>query len=254
MKKILVIGIGSGHPEQLTIQAVNALNQTDVFFFMDKGPHKQALNGLRRALCERYISARDYRIIETPNPERMPGQDDYLKSVEQLNTDKQAVFARLIGAQLREDECGAFMVWGDPSLYDSTLRILDALLASGQAVFEYEVIPGITSVQALTARHKIPLNTIGGAVHVTTGRRLHQGMTGDADSVVVLLDADNSHRHVDQALHIYWGAYLGTAEEILISGALGDVAEQIIQTREAAREANGWIMDTYVLKRGGPAN
>ena len=42
MKKVLVIGIGVGDPDQLTVQAVQAMNRTDVFFVMDKGPPRQA--------------------------------------------------------------------------------------------------------------------------------------------------------------------------------------------------------------------
>ena len=37
---------------------------------------------------------------------------------------------------------------------------------------DYDVIPGITAIQALTARHRIPLNDIGEPVLITTGRRL----------------------------------------------------------------------------------
>jgi precorrin-6A synthase len=37
MHKLSVIGIGVGHPEQLTVQAIEALNRVDVFFVMDKG-------------------------------------------------------------------------------------------------------------------------------------------------------------------------------------------------------------------------
>ena len=43
MKKILIIGIGAGNPDYVTMQAVNALNQVDVFFIMDKGPSKAKL-------------------------------------------------------------------------------------------------------------------------------------------------------------------------------------------------------------------
>ena len=37
MKKILIIGIGAGDPDYMTVQAINALNRADVFFVMDKG-------------------------------------------------------------------------------------------------------------------------------------------------------------------------------------------------------------------------
>lgn len=250
MKKILVIGIGAGDPDYLTIQAIKALNQADVFFILDKGESKDKLIALRRLILERYIDAgRAYRIAEASNPERERDTPDYDASIDSLNRDKQAVFEQLIG-QLDDGETGAFLVWGDPSLYDSTLRILDGVIASGQRL-AYDVIPGITSVQALTARHRIPLNQIGRAVQITTGRRLRQGWPDGVDSVVVMLDAQDSYRHVvDQDLHIYWGAYVGTADEILIAGKLADVAERIVQTRAAARQANGWIMDSYLLRRG----
>ena len=50
-------------------------------------------------------------------------------------------------------------------------------------------------------------------------------------------------------MEIYWGAYLGTPDEILISGKLADVADEIQRRRAEARRANGWIMDTYLMRR-----
>ncbi|MFW9266730.1 precorrin-6A synthase (deacetylating) [Pseudomonas sp. NR3] len=250
MKKLLVIGIGAGDPDHLTMQAVKALNQVDVFFLMDKGPAKDGLLDLRREICRRYIADHSYRFVEASSPERERGDSDYAGTVTELNRAKQAIFEGLIDEQLSDGQCGGFLVWGDPSLYDSTLRILQAILDSGRCAFEFEVIPGITSVQALAARHKVSLNTIGGSLEITTGRRLAAGQVGDAQSVVVMLDAQDAYRQVrDPDLHIYWGAYVGTADEILVAGRLGDVADDIERTRQAARQANGWIMDTYLLRR-----
>jgi precorrin-6A synthase len=223
-----------------------------VFFLLEKGSAKEKLLDLRREICERYIEGRDYRFAAATNPERVRGDVDYRAAVADLNDDKQSVFEQLIGEHLHDGECGAFLVWGDPSLYDSTIRILNAILASGRFEFEYDVIPGITSVQALTARHKIPLNRIGKPVAITTGRRLSTGFPADTDSVVVMLDAENTYRQfVDDDVDIYWGAYLGTADEIIIAGRLQDVAEQIERVRGEARARHGWIMDTYLLRRGG---
>jgi precorrin-6A synthase len=55
------------------------------------------------------------------------------------------VYERLIRDELGDDESGAFLVWGDPSLYDSMLRIIDQVLARGAVAFAYEVIPGIAA-------------------------------------------------------------------------------------------------------------
>ncbi|ALI04688.1 precorrin-6A synthase (deacetylating) [Pseudomonas sp. FW306-02-F02-AA] len=250
MKQLLVIGIGAGNPEYITMQAVNALNRVDVFFLMDKGQSKDKLIDLRREICERYITDPAYRFVEADSPERVRGDVDYSASVVDLNRDKQQIFERLINEEMTDDECAAFLVWGDPALYDSTLRILQAILESGRCTFTFEVIPGISSVQALAAQHKVPLNRIGRSIEITTGRRLAAGQVSDADSLVVMLDAEDSYLQVaDQEQQIYWGAYLGTPDEILISGKLKDVAQEITRVRKAARLANGWIMDTYLLRK-----
>ena len=250
MKRLLVIGIGAGHPDYITMQAVKALNRVDVFFLMDKGQSKDKLIDLRREICARYITDRAYRFAEAHSPERERGEVDYIASVDELNRLKQQTFERLINDQLSDGQCGGFLVWGDPALYDSTVRILKAILASGTCAFEFEVIPGITSVQALAAQHKVPLNTIGRSIEITTGRRLAAGQVSDADSLVVMLDAEDSYQRVaDLQTQIYWGAYLGTPDEILISGRLADVAEEIERVRKAARAEHGWIMDTYLLRK-----
>ncbi|MCU7645806.1 precorrin-6A synthase (deacetylating) [Pseudomonas piscis] len=250
MKTVLVIGIGAGHPDYITIQAIKALNRCDVVFLMDKGPSKDSLIDLRRQLCERYLTERPYRFVEAQTPERERGEVDYQASVRALNRDKQQVFERLIDQELEEGQTGAFLAWGDPALYDSTLRILQRILAAGAVQFDYQVIPGITSVQALAAQHKVPLNRIGRSLEITTGRRLAAGQGGDADTRVVMLDAEDSYRQLrNQDLDIYWGAYLGTADEILIAGRLDEVADEIRRVRLEARQAHGWIMDTYLLRK-----
>jgi precorrin-6A synthase len=250
MKKILIIGIGAGDPDYLTVQAIRALNQVDVFFVMDKGVAKEKLIALRRLIIERFIDGNDYRIVEATSPERRRDEGDYRSAVDDLNRDKQAIFERLITDELRDDEVGAFLVWGDPSLYDSTIRILEAITKGGQHAFEYEVIPGISSVQALAARHKVPLNLIGRSVEITNGRGIAQGFPAHVDSVVVMLDSQNAYRHlVDEDLDIYWGAYVGTPDEILIAGRLHEVRDEIERVRTEARRKHGWIMDTYLLRR-----
>lgn len=257
MKKILIIGMGAGDPDYMTVQAINALNQVDVFFVMDKGAAKEKLVALRKQIIERFITNDRYRVVEATSPERRPddGASDYRLAVDELNRDKQRVFEKLISSELKDDEVGAFLVWGDPSLYDSTIRILNAILEAGQHVFDYEVIPGISSVQALAARHKVPLNLIGKSVQITNGRGIADGFPSNADSAVVMLDAQNAYKQLaDADLDIYWGAYVGTPDEVLIAGKLRDVMDDIERTRADARRRHGWIMDTYLLRKRSGCN
>ena len=250
MKTILIIGIGAGDPEYMTIQAVNALNRVDVFFMLDKGASKQKLISLRHEICRLYIKGRDYRFVDAASPEWERATQDYRATIDGLNQDKQALFERLIAAGMADGECGAFLVWGDPALYDSTIRIVEAIATGGAQDVEYEVIPGISAVQALAAKHKTTLNRIGESVEITTGRKLAEGFPDGADSVVVMLDAVNAYkRFADQDIDIFWGAYVGTPDEILISGKLKDVAGDIERVRAEARRTNGWIMDTYLMRR-----
>jgi len=250
MRRILIIGIGAGNPEYITIQAINALQRTDVLFITDKGADKADLVRLRKEICERYVPHRLHRVVEIPDPERDRTAQDYRAAVQTWHEKRAEVYETLILQHLAGTETGAFLVWGDPSLYDSTIRILTLIAARGKVAFEYEVIPGITSIQALAARHRITLNQIGEPFHVTTGRRLAADSAAVPGDTVVLLDGEYAFKNVaDQEVQIYWGAYLGTPDEILLSGRLQEVATAIEEIRADARARKGWIMDTYLLRK-----
>jgi precorrin-6A synthase len=248
MRKIFVIGIGAGDPDHMTMQAIKALNQVDVFFIPDKGTEKSALRDLRVSICERFIEDGNYRTIGVDVPQR-DSSSDYLSGVDQWHGRLADIYGGLFERELGDDEVGAVLVWGDPAIYDSTLRIIERVRASGLAL-EFEVIPGISSVQALAAKHRIALNRIGESVLLTTGRKLTEGFPEQAGSVVVLLDGAQAFASLaDQDLEIFWGAYLGTDHEILRSGKLVDVRDEILAVRKRAREQHGWIMDTYLLRK-----
>ncbi|MCV7102586.1 precorrin-6A synthase (deacetylating) [Mycobacterium palustre] len=245
-RHIHVIGIGAGNPEYLTVQAVEALNDTQVFFAMDKGEATSDLVALRRDICARFIRNPGYRFVELPDPQRS-ADGDYRGAVADWHAERARVWARAISTELGPDGVGAFLAWGDPSLYDSTLRILEAVKTeAAELEFSFDVIPGITAVQALTARHAIPLNDVGEPVLITTGRQLRaNGLTGSA---VVMLDAECSFQGCPPDTRIWWGAYLGTADELLVAGTVGEVGGRIAALRAEARARHGWIMDTYLLR------
>lgn len=252
MKTILIIGIGAGDPDYLTVQAIDALNHADVFFLLDKGADKAKLADARKAILARHVTGSNHRLVDATSPEWDRASDHYETTIAGLNDDKQTLYARLIASAMADGECGAFLVWGDPALYDSTIRIVEAIAAAAPGTLRYEVIPGISAAQALAARHKVPLNRIGEGVAITTGRRLAEGWPQGAGSVVVMLDAHNRFAALGpdaDDTEIFWGAYLGTPDEILIAGKVGEVADEIAEARAEARRRNGWIMDTYLLRR-----
>jgi precorrin-6A synthase len=250
MRRLLIIGIGAGDPEQVTVQAIKALNRADVFFVVDKGTDKQDLMLLRQEICERYIENRPYRMVSIPEPERDRRAPAYRQAVEQWRAERAGIWAGVIRDELPDGGCGALLVWGDPGLYDSTLAIVDQVIGISAMEIETEVIPGVSSAASLAARHRVSLTEVGKPLHVTTGRRLSEdGIPDGCDDVVVMLDASCAFTAVDPRTEIYWGAYVGTRDEILLAGTVGDVGDEIQAARSEARARKGWIMDTYLLRR-----
>jgi precorrin-6A synthase len=254
MRELLVVGMGPGHPDQITVQAVQALNRTDVFFRIDKGDAKSGLNAARDEILRRHVTRPGYRVVEIAEPPRDRSPDltsaGYRGAVRDWHEARAELIEAAIAAELGDDGVGAFLVWGDPSVYDSTLRIIDRLLARGAVAFTYTVIPGVTSVQALAAAHRVPLNRIGEPIHITPARRIAGGLPAGLDSAVVMLDSGFTAAGLDDPeLTVFWGAYLSTPDETLIRGPLAEVAEQITATRADLRSRHGWIMDTYLLRR-----
>ena len=246
-----MIGVGAGDPDYVTAQAARAMAAVDAFFVVEKGGDAGELAALRHALLERFVPDGRHRVVPVPDPPRDRAAVAYGAAVEDWRERRATAWEAALRDGLAEGEVGAFLVWGDPSLYDSTIDVLERIRAAGRVALDCEAIPGVSAIHALTARHRIPLNRVGGAVQITTGRRLAaDGWPGGVDDVVVMLDADCAFRHLDPAgVEIFWGAYLGTPDELLLAGPLAQAGPEIERVRAAARARKGWIMDTYLLRR-----
>ena len=250
----LVIGIGSGNPDHLTREAVAALNQVDVFLVADKGAAKHDLVELRKEICSAVITDDDYRVIEVPDPERGPDRErngaEYQSGVAGWHEARARRYAEIIATEVGDGGTIGLLVWGDPAIYDSTIRIVD-LIKNHAVDLNLAVIPGISSIQLLAARHKIILNRVGKPIHITTGRRLLDEYSPALGDVVVMLDGDlvcSELLHRFRDLTIYWGAQLGLADESLIAGHLSEVIKEIRAKRAAIRTLRGWVLDTYLLR------
>ena len=249
MIELFLIGIGTGNPDHLTLQAVKALNSVDLVLIPNKGAGKADLAELRRDICAQVLANPKTRIAEFSLPVRDADDPDYRHRVDAWHDAIAEVWKGTILAEIGGNGRVALLVWGDPSLYDSTLRIAERL--GRDLTIKVTVIPGITSMQALTAAHAIPLNDIGEPFQVTTGRQLRDnGWPAGVDTLVIMLDGECSFQVIDPAgVTIWWGAYVGMAEEIVLSGPLNEVSAQITLVRAEAREKHGWIMDIYMLRR-----
>ncbi|MGB5869683.1 MAG: precorrin-6A synthase (deacetylating) [Albidovulum sp.] len=249
MIDLLLIGIGTGNPDHLTLQAVKALNSVDLIAIPRKGNDKADLAGLRRQICADVLTNPSVRIAEFDLPKRDAANPDYKLGVDDWHDAIATVWKDTILGEIGPKGRVALLVWGDPSLYDSTLRIAGRV--GTELSLNVSVIPGITSLQALTASHVMPINEIGAPFMVTTGRKLRDdGWPEGVDTLAIMLDGECSFQAIDpQGVTIWWGAYVGMAEEMVLSGPLADMTAQIVKTRAEARANHGWIMDIYILRR-----
>lgn len=257
VRRVRLIGVGPGDPEQVTFEAVSAMRSVDYFLVVDKsrsmtgaGATPDPLVDARERLLDRHLGGEVVVVrVEDPERERSSGRtasvDDYEGVVASWHDARTSAYERVL---LDHEGDAGLLVWGDPAFYDSTIRVLDKVASRGRVTFQMDVIPGISSVQLLAARHRLVLHEVGEALHVTTGRRLREAVAQGQGNIVVLLNRAIELEGLED-WQIWWGANLGTPSEELVSGRAGDVIADIEAARDRARRAAGWVMDIYLLRR-----
>ena len=238
--RVRILGIGMG-PRHVTGEAAEALRGCDYAVAVRKRDD-DGLFALRQEVCDAY----GVPLVAVADPERdRDDPADYPAAVADWHEARVSAFERVLG------ECGgtaAFLVWGDPSLYDSTLRIVTRIAERGSVDVDYDVLPGISAPQILAARHRIVLHGVGRPVHVTPARRLREAVDAGQDNIVVMLGG----RHGFEGLEdwsLWWGANLGADSEELVAGRVGEVLPEIGAARRRAKDKAGWVMDTALLRR-----
>lgn len=238
--RVRILGIGMG-PQHVTGEAAEALKDCDYAVAVRKREDDGLLE-LRRRVCDAYGVA----LVTVADPERdRDDPADYRAAVADWHEARAVAFERVLAER---GGTAAFLVWGDPSLYDSTPRIVARIAERGNVALDYDVVPGISAPQILAARHRIVLHEVGGPVHVTPARRLSGAVAAGQDNIVVMLGG----RHGLDGLEdwsVWWGANLGAPSEELVAGRVGDVSAEIGAARERAKGKAGWVMDTALLRR-----
>lgn len=243
--KLTLIGIGCGNPQHLTLEAIAAMNGADLILLPDKGTEKAALAHLREDILARHLTNPSVEIRRIAMPARRK-DNGYRAGVNDWHDEIARLWAGAI-AQAAAPAHVALLVWGDPALYDSSLRIAARLSPAP----EIRVIPGVTSLSMLTAAHRMPLNDLGESVAILPARILRErGWPEGAATLAVFLDDGSTLAGLHDDYRIWWGAYLGMEEQALMAGRLGDIRGDLAATRAALRQRHGWIMDLYLLQRG----
>jgi len=243
--RVRLIGVGPGDPEQMTLEGVRALRAVDYVVVAEKSEADPLAQARQRLLAHHGI---DVPVVAVADPPRDRSASTATRTgYETAVGDWHAARALAWAEALRAHEgVAGFLVWGDPAFYDSTIRVLDRI-----DDVEYDVLPGISSLQLLAARHRIVLHEVGEPIHITTGRNLAAAIADGQTNLVVMLNRDLTPLG-DPALddwQLWWGANLGTEHEALVAGRLGEVRADLAAARRTTKEAAGWVMDVFVLRR-----
>lgn len=248
VSRVRIVGIGCGHPDQLTLEAVEALRTADIAIVARKRSD-DPLVAAREAVVERFAPQLCIVEVDDPDRDRSAAATSTTAGYEKVVADWHDARAERYEQVLRDaGGTAVFLVWGDPAFYDSTIRIVERVLARGNVTFEWDVLPGISALQLLAARHRIVLHEVGQPILVTTGRRLGEAVAAGAENILVMLSASVDLAGLDDWT-VWWGANLGTESERLVAGRAADVADAITRARDQAKADAGWVMDVYLLRR-----
>ena len=253
--RVLILGVGMG-PQHVTPEVADALRSVDYVLAADKAADNgddygdDGLLALRRAIVDAHTDGA-VQVVEVADPQRDRASgltaEGYQAAVADWHDARATAYAKVLGER---GGIAAFLVLGDPSLYDSTIRVVEKIKELGVPL-QFDVLPGISAPQLLAARHRIVLHEVGCPVHVTTGRRLQEAVAAGQDNIVAMLNPP-PHRLDLTGLDdwaVWWGANLGATGERLVAGRLGDVVGHIADARANARAEAGWVMDLFLLRR-----
>lgn len=246
MTRLAAVGFGMG-PQHLTREARETLARSQYVLAFRKGEDDPLL-AVRREICALF----DLDLVEVEDPPRDRADPlDYPSAVRAWHRARAESLAQVVRTRPGN---GAFLVWGDPGLYDSTLR-LTAEVAGLVPGSSWTAVAGISAPSLLAARHRIVLHEVGEPVHLTPARRLPEALEAGHRNVVVMLCSAATFDLVATRpdSRLWWGANLGAPSERLVSGRVGEVLADVVAARAAARAEAGWVMDSFLLRGPGGA-
>ena len=257
--RIHVIGLGLGHPDHLTRAAVAALNAVDVFVLAEEGDGADDRRAAQRAVCAELVPAsHPHRFVEVTDPRSEPDSGTSGAAYDRVEATLEARVEATVEAlgQLHPmAETLGLLVWGDPALAGPAFGLAEGLAARFGA--DVEVVAGIGAPQLLAAAHRIALGRNGTDVRILSAHQLVDSYDPAMGDAVVVGDGRLECLELADLfpeLELYWGAHLGTPDEVLVSGRLSDVADELRAARSRAAVARGWMVDASLLRPPGAAS
>ncbi len=146
MSTLYVIGVGPGDPELLTLKAVRLIKEMPVLF-VPKG--REDGTSLALSIVKGIVDLDRKKILELHFPMiKTVGEEGSLSERWDRLADEMT--------QILMDSDAAFLTLGDPCFYSTFFYLYDRLLKLLPSL-RIEIVPGVSSINASSARAAIPL-------------------------------------------------------------------------------------------------
>ncbi len=147
--KLYVIGVGPGDPELLTLKAVRILREVTCIC-VPKG--REEGSSLALSIAEKALKLDNKEIIEAHFPMRKTKSSEHEC---ELDTKWQETI-ETVYSRLNKGADMAFITIGDPTIYSTFFYLYDRLLELNPKL-DIEIVPGVSSINAASARAKMSL-------------------------------------------------------------------------------------------------
>lgn len=146
MSALYIIGVGPGDPELITLKAVRLIKEVPVLF-VPKG--REDGMSLALSIVRGVVDLDRKKILELHFPmiKTVTGDQDLSERWDRLADE---IF------QVLRDSDAAFLTLGDPCFYSTFFYLYDRLLKLLPSL-RIEIIPGVSSINASSAKAGIPL-------------------------------------------------------------------------------------------------
>ncbi|MBI5892677.1 MAG: precorrin-2 C(20)-methyltransferase [Deltaproteobacteria bacterium] len=142
------VGIGPGDPELLTLKAVKILKQVDVIAVPKS---KTEGESLALDIVKQAVDLSDKEILELTFPMKKE-HDELIESWKEAK--------KQILKPLKKGRDVAFITIGDPLFYSTFIYLLEQFTIQNSQ-FKIKIIPGVSSINAVSAATQIPLAKAG---------------------------------------------------------------------------------------------
>ena len=193
--KLYAVGVGPGDPDLMTLKALKTIKNADCIACPESHGEPGVAYGIAKKAVPEIIS-KELLLLEFPM-HKDDLSDAHNKAAEQI------IYHLSSGKNV------AFLTLGDPGIYSTFFHIAGMIKEQG---YEFEIISGITSFSAASAKLNLPLSLGDESLMITSGKYC------EFEGTLVIMKAGKKLKEIKEKAfarnkHIYLVENIGMPDE-----------------------------------------